>query len=173
MAYLEKNVLINRITGYLTDTLAEDGVRSAATPAMHNCDQVRLICRWSHKGVDVITGHGCFGLHRKVITDAGCAGRFGSLVVDCELEINPVATKECCLCFFDGCCHKYVSRYPVNALYMDCTLDKQNCNRSLLGLAKLFGSVSAANACGKCTIGPCSLASSVQNRKDVTSICPK
>ena len=157
LAYLETNALIGRITGNLIDALAEHGVRAAAAPATHNYDPASLICRWSHKSVAVIAGLGSFGLHRMVITDAGCAGRFGSLVVDCDLEVSPVAAKERCLHFLDGSCHECVSRCPVNALSMDGSLDKQLCSRRLLALAKRYGGESAADACGKCAIGPCSL----------------
>lgn len=161
VAYLETNALIGRITSHLIDTLAERGVRATAAPATHNYDPVSLVCRWSHKSVAVIAGLGSFGLHRMVITDAGCAGRFGSLVVGCDLEVTSVAAKERCLHFFDGSCHECVSRCPVDALSMDGSLDKQRCNRRLLGLAKLYGTESVADACGKCAIGPCSLESSV------------
>jgi len=163
VAYLETNALIGRITGHLMGALAEHGVRAAAAPATHNYDPASLICRWSHKSVAVIAGLGSFGLHRMVITDAGCAGRFGSLVVDCDLELAPVAPKERCLYFLDGSCHECVSRCPVNALSMDGSLDKQLCNRRLLGLASLHGSDPVADACGKCAIGPCSLGSAVHD----------
>jgi epoxyqueuosine reductase QueG len=66
------------------DVLAQYGVRSAAAAAMHNCDPATLTCPWSHKSVAVIAGLGSFGLHRMVITDAGCAGRFGSPVIAAE-----------------------------------------------------------------------------------------
>ena len=161
VAYMETNALIERITAHLIDTLAEQGIRAAAAPATHNYDPVTLVCRWSHKSVAVIAGLGSFGLHRMVITDSGCAGRFGSLVIDHELEVAPIAAKERCLHFFDGSCHECVSRCPVNALCMDGSLDKQRCNHRLLGLAKQLGSGSVADACGKCAIGPCSLGSSV------------
>ena len=160
VAYLETNALIGRITAHLIDALAERGVRAAAAPATHNYDPATLICRWSHKSVAVIAGLGSFGLHRMVITDAGCAGRFGSLVVDRDLELAPVAAQERCLHFFDGSCHECVSRCPVDALSMDGSLDKQRCNRRLLGLAKRHGP-DVADACGKCAIGPCSFQSAV------------
>jgi len=169
-AYLETNALINRITGLLINALTKHGIRSAAAPATHNYDPISLICRWSHKSVAVIAGLGSFGLHRMVITEAGCAGRFGSLVVECDLEVTQVAAKERCLYFFDGSCHECVSRCPVDALTMDGSLDKQCCNRRLIGLAKLHGSDSPADACGKCAIGPCSLESAVPDQGILTSI---
>lgn len=161
VAYLETNALIGRITDRLIEALADQGVRAAAAPATHNYDPVDLICRWSHKSVAVIAGLGSFGLHRMVITDAGCAGRFGSLVMDAELAFTPPPVKERCLYFHDRSCWECITRCPVDALTMEGAIDKQRCNHRLLGLAKGFGGEEVADACGKCAIGPCSLESAV------------
>jgi epoxyqueuosine reductase len=161
VAYLETNALIGRITDRLIAALADHGVRAAAAPATHNYDPESLICRWSHKSVAVIAGLGSFGLHRMVITDAGCAGRFGSVVTDVDLQFAVPPAKERCLYFHDGSCWECITRCPVDALAMDSAIDKQRCNHRLLGLAKGFGGEEVADACGKCAIGPCSLASAV------------
>ena len=165
VAYLETNALIGRITSRLIETLASHGVRAAAAPATHNYDPKDLICRWSHKSVAVITGLGSFGLHRMVITDSGCAGRFGSLVIDVDLHFTSPPVKERCLYFHDRSCWECITRCPVKALNMDGAIDKQRCNHRLLGLAKLvkdLDSEEVADACGKCAIGPCSLESAVR-----------
>jgi len=156
-AYVETNALIARISAHLTEILAERGVRSAAAPATHNYDPVSLACPWSHKSVAVIAGLGSFGLHRMVITDAGCAGRFGSLVVDVDLRVAPVPARERCRYLYDGSCADCVARCPVDALSEDGSMDKQRCHRRLLDIAAEFG----AKACGKCAMGPCSLESAV------------
>jgi epoxyqueuosine reductase QueG len=103
--------------------------------------------------VGVIAGLGSFGLHRMVITDAGCAGRFGSLVVDAELPVAHVAPRERCLYLHNGGCAECVDRCPVGALSTDGSLDKQRCHRRLLEIDTKF----AAKACGKCALGPCAL----------------
>jgi epoxyqueuosine reductase QueG len=150
-AYVETNALIGHITTFLIESLVERGIRAAAEPATHNFDPVSLICRWSHKSVAVIAGVGSFGLHHLVITDSGCAGRFGSLVIDADLPINPVEATERCLYFYDGSCLDCILRCPVNALEESGHLDKQRCHRHL-GLVEV---------CGKCGIGPCSFESAV------------
>jgi epoxyqueuosine reductase len=149
--YVETNALIGRIAGHLTELLAERGVRAAGAPATHNYDPVSLTCQWSHKSVAVIAGLGSFGLHRMVITGAGCAGRFGSLVVDADLPVAPVRARERCLHFHNGSCQECVSRCPVDALSVDGSMDKQRCHRRLLDLEARF----QAKACGKCAMGPC------------------
>jgi len=156
-AYVETNALIACISARLTGLLAERGVRAAAAPATHNYDPVSLACQWSHKSVAVIAGLGSFGLHRMVITDAGCAGRFGSLVVDAELRVAPVPARERCRYLYDGSCADCISRCPVDALCEDGSMDKQRCHQRLLDIAAVFG----AKACGKCAMGPCSLESAV------------
>jgi epoxyqueuosine reductase QueG len=152
-AYVETNALIARICAHLSAELEQHGVRSAAAAATHNYDPVTLTCPWSHKSVAVIAGLGSFGLHRMVITDAGCAGRFGSLVVDADLRAAPVEFRERCLYFHSGGCAECASRCPVEALSEDGSLDKQRCHRRLLNIAAEQG----AKACGKCALGPCAL----------------
>jgi len=161
VAYIETNALIARVTAHLVEALAQRGVRAAAKPATHNFDPVSLISRWSHKSVAVIAGLGSFGLHQMVITDAGCAGRFGSLVLDAELPVEPAAPRERCLYFYDGSCLECVQRCPVGALGTSESLDKQRCYRRLLDVAHEYEELGLADVCGKCAIGPCSLASAV------------
>jgi epoxyqueuosine reductase QueG len=161
VAYVETSALIGRITAQLIETLAALGVRAAAEPATHNFDPVTLESRWSHKSVAVMAGLGSFGLHQMVITDSGCAGRFGSLILDAELTGNPLPSKERCLYFHDGSCLECVQRCPVNALDANVPLDKQRCWAHLLEMAPRHQDLGVVDACGKCALGPCSLESTV------------
>lgn len=160
-AYIETNALINRITANLVSLLSERNIQAAAEPATDNFDHTTLTSRWSHKSVAVIAGLGSFGLHHLVITDAGCAGRFGSLVMDAELSIPSPEFKERCLYFYDGSCLECVLACPVDALDENNEIDKQQCWNRCLGIAKAFAHLGQAEVCGKCSIGPCSLRSSV------------
>ncbi|MBN1137594.1 MAG: epoxyqueuosine reductase [Anaerolineae bacterium] len=160
-AYVETNALIGRINTRLIELLAGQGVGAAAQPATHNFDPVSLVCRWAHKSVAVIAGLGSFGLHQMVITDAGCAGRFGSLVLDADLPIPTVEPKQRCLYFRDGSCVECVQHCPAGALAPDRPLDKQLCRHHQKTVAQKYGMVSPADVCGKCAIGPCSFESAV------------
>ena len=160
-AYVETNTLIGQINARLIETLAEWGIRAAAQPATHNFDPVTLVSRWAHKSVAVIAGLGSFGLHQMVITDAGCAGRFGSLVLDADLPITPAEPRQRCLYFHDGSCLECVQRCPVGALDPSRPLDKQLCRHHQKTVAQKYGVVSPADVCGKCAIGPCSFESAV------------
>ena len=161
MAYRETNVLIGQITGHLIDLLAGHDIRAAAEPATHNFDPVTLISPWSHKSVAVVAGLGSFGLHQMVITDAGCAGRFGSLVLDADLPFSEVEPRQRCLYFYDGSCCECVARCPASALDPDDPLDKHSCHRHLHSVAEVYQALGLVDVCGKCAIGPCSFESAV------------
>ena len=161
VAYVETNALIESITAHLIELLAERGVHAAAEPPTDNFDPVTLSSRWSHKSVAVIAGLGSFGLHHMVITDSGCAGRFGSLVIDADLPITPAKPKERCLYFHDGSCLECVSRCPVGALDENGDIDKQRCWARCLEVAGEYEHLGRAEVCGKCAIGPCALESAV------------
>lgn len=109
----------------------------------------------------MIAGLGSFGVHQMVITDAGCAGRFGSLVVDTDLPAELTDQRNRCLYYADGSCLECVLRCPVNALDIEGPVDKPTCYRRLLGVSEAFKSLGLADACGKCAVGPCSLESPV------------
>jgi epoxyqueuosine reductase len=161
VAYVETNALIGQIASRLIESLAERGIRAAAEPATHNFDPATLASRWSHKSVAVIAGLGSFGLHHMVITDAGCAGRFGSLVLDAELPVVQAEAKERCLYLQEGSCLECVSRCPVDALDVDAPMDKHRCHARLLRIAQEHRDLGLADVCGKCAIGPCSFESAV------------
>jgi epoxyqueuosine reductase QueG len=161
-AYVETNRLIERITKHLIESLAEQGIRAAAEPPTHNFDPISLVSHWPHKSIAVIAGLGSFGLHHMVITDSGCAGRCGSLVIDADLPISPAKPKERCLYFHDGSCLECILRCPVNALDETDPIDRQCCNRHLRDVAKEYEHLDLVGVCGKCAIGPCSFESAVQ-----------
>ena len=157
IAYVETNVLLAQITNHLIEVLAGQGIRAAGEPPTDNFDPVTLVSRWAHKSVAVIAGVGSFGVHQLVITDAGCGGRFGSLVIDADLPIVPTEPRNRCLYRHDGSCLECVSRCPVKALDENRGLDKQLCWKRCLGVAKVFEHIGTAQVCCKCGVGVCSL----------------
>jgi epoxyqueuosine reductase QueG len=163
VAYVETNALIDRIARGLVAALAEQGIGAAAEPATHNWDPNTLVSRWSHKSVAAIAGLGSFGLHHMLITEAGCAGRFGSLVVEADLQptLQPgEQVPERCRHFHDGSCTTCVNRCPVGALTVD-GLDKRRCYQRLQSVSTGFTDLGLADVCGKCATGPCALGSAV------------
>jgi epoxyqueuosine reductase QueG len=136
-------------------------VRVAAEPATGNFDPETLVSTWSHKSVAVIAGMGSFGLHHLIITDAGCAGRFGSLVIDAPVPVKAVEPKEHCLYFYDGSCLECVQRCPVGALDESGEIDKPACWSRCAEVGAAYQALGRAHCCGKCSYGPCALESAV------------
>jgi len=161
-AYVETNALIGQITTHLIEALAKCGIGAVAEPPTHNFDPVTVTSSWSHKSVAVIAGLGGFGLHHMVITDAGCAGRFGSLVIDAALPIAATQTKQRCLYRHDGSCRECVERCPIQALDPDGSFDRKRCYQHLQAASESHEDLGAVSVCGKCALGPCALQSAVQ-----------
>jgi epoxyqueuosine reductase QueG len=161
VACVETNALIGRISAQLVDELGARGIAAAAEPATHNFDEVTLHSPWSHKSVAVIAGLGSFGLHQMVITDAGCAGRFGSVVFAAEMPVRAAESPERCLAFYDGSCVACVARCPASALDASRPLDKHCCHEHVHRIARAYEDLGVVNVCGKCAIGPCSFGSAV------------
>ena len=156
VAYIETNRLIEQICHSLGELLADYGYLSRWELPTYNFDPVRLISRWSHKSVGVIAGLGSFGLHQMVITDAGCAGRFGSLVTSAVLAPTSLENRERCRYFVDRSCRVCVERCPVGAL-SESSLDRSACYERCLEVDRYYSDLELADVCGKCATGPCAL----------------
>jgi len=156
VAYIETNDLIGHITTGLIAMLGQQGIRAAAEPATGTFDTDNLVSRWSHKSVAVIVGLGTFGLHHLVITNAGSAGRFGSLVTDAELPAAGPEPQDRC-----NRCMECVSLCPVAALDEGGNLDRQRCWHQCLKTGEQYRHLGPATCCGKCCLGDCALESAV------------
>ena len=104
IAYQDTNAFIGQITSNLIELLSQYGIQVAAEPATGNFDEDVLRSTWSHKSIAVLAGIGSFGLHNLVITDVGCTGRFGSIVIDAELPVDKPEQKERCEYYELGTC---------------------------------------------------------------------
>ena len=163
-AYVETNDLIGEITCRLISFLEDRGEAAAAEPATGSFNERSLTSRWSHKSAAVISGLGSFGLHQMVITDAGCAGRLGSLVTEARLPPSSAEPRERCLYFHDGSCRQCVTRCPLDALSTEKPLDRRVCWSRCSEVAVRFAHLGTAEVCGKCAIGPCGFESPIRPR---------
>ncbi len=159
IAYVETNALIDQITTRLIVSLSQNGIRAAAEPATGNFDETVLQSCWSHKSVAVLAGIGSFGLHQLVITEAGCAGRFGSLVMEAEFPIEKREKKERCDYYATGACMDCALACPVNAIDAAEPFDRRACWAQCLKNARDFLDLrDDVQVCGKCAVvGPCAL----------------
>ncbi|MHB8171986.1 MAG: 4Fe-4S binding protein [Thermincolia bacterium] len=153
-AYIETNGLLSAIAGHLQGALNRHGINSTYEQPTHNFDTINLRSHWSHKSVAYIAGLGTFGLHSLLITPAGCAGRFGSLVLDHEIPPTPKLEEELCLYRAKGSCLYCVRNCPSSALTEE-GLDKQKCYAYVQEVDRHFSDLGPCSVCGKCTAGPC------------------
>ena len=166
VAYMETNNLIGHICEVLVHTLNEAGIGAAFEQPSYDFDKRKLVARWSHKSIARLIGLGSFGLNKLLITDAGCAGRFGSLLVSTKLNPTPVELKERCRYFYNESCKLCIDRCPVNAIKEDGQFDRKSCYQYLKKINIFFNDLPSTKACGKCSVGlPCSLHSSVRTTK--------
>jgi epoxyqueuosine reductase QueG len=163
LAYIETNALIGKITARLIEVLKQHDVRAAAEPATGNFDESTLKSHWSHKSLAVLAGIGSFGLHQMVITDSGCAGRFGSLVVDVDIQFEKPVLKERCEYYASGSCLDCILACPANAIDEETPFDRQACWAQCLKNGEDFLDLGdEVQVCGKCAVvGPCALESAV------------
>jgi len=152
-AYYETNELLAKICQTLTDALGEREIRAAWEPPTHNFDPIRLESTWSHKSVAAIAGLGQFGHHHMLITQAGCAGRLGSIVLD--VDTPPTPSGDGSYCSFDRGCRACIRRCPTGAL-TELGLDRARCYERCLENDARFPQW-VATVCGKCITAPCAL----------------
>ena len=159
LAYQDTNALVSKITSRLIELLNKYCIQSAAEPATGNFDEIALRSHWSHKSIAVLSGIGSFGLHQLVITDSGCTGRFGSIVIDAELPIEKPERKERCEYFELGTCTDCVIGCPVNAISEDNPFDRHACRKQCIKNSSDFLDLGdEIKVCGKCAVvGPCAL----------------
>ncbi|MEW6623445.1 MAG: epoxyqueuosine reductase [Bacillota bacterium] len=152
-SYIAANKAINQICSVLKDKLAQAGVKGEYQKATHNFDEKTLRAPWSHKSIAYIAGLGTFGVNKMLITEAGCAGRFGSIVIDAYVEPTRRPDVEYCLHYQNKKCLVCVKACPVQALVEE-GIDKQTCYQRLLKIADEFKEFGLADVCGKCA-GAC------------------
>ena len=153
----ETERLIKKINEKLTAELAKEGINAVAPTAAFDYAKSDFDVAWSHKSAAYAAGLGTFGVHHMLITKAGCAGRFGTLLISAEVPPTPRPTEEFCRYKKGERCLVCVDRCPAGALTI-AGLDKEKCLRYLQKNARAFPELQEM-ACGKCATGPCALRS--------------
>lgn len=87
--------------------------------AYRQSERFGLASNWSERHTAWIAGLGTFGLSDGLITRAGKAVRFGSVVVRMELEATPrpyAGHQDWCLWYAQGSCGACMGRCPIGAI---------------------------------------------------------
>jgi epoxyqueuosine reductase QueG len=160
---IEGQTLINRLSSYLKSELISKGF-SAVAPSIDerfwskgsfnkesSHSNFSFTSNWSERHAAFVCGLGTFSLSKGLITKAGVAGRFGSILTDLSLTPDKREYEEvyeyCSMC---GACAK---NCPANAISLDKGKDHSICSTFLDLTAEKF---KPRYGCGKCQIGvPC------------------
>ncbi len=154
IAYIETNALIADLSNHIMTYLQEAGYEASTIPATHNFDEETLMSDWSHRHVAEIAGVGKFGLNNMLITESGCAGRFGSVVTSMVLEPSDKIEEEFCLYLKDGRCGICIKKCPKYAFEEG--YDRFKCYEILLENDAYHEDLGLVDVCGKCCVGlPC------------------
>lgn len=146
----EGEMLNNALRSLISEIVEAEGGKALA-PALDNRFTVNNhSSNWSERHVAFIAGLGTFSLSRALITSLGTAGRFGSVIVDLELEPKTRQYQEvdeyCIKC---GACQ---DRCIIGAITAN-GKDKESCSKYLQGILELN---KPRYGCGKCqTAVPC------------------
>jgi epoxyqueuosine reductase len=150
-AYIVANSTINQISIRIAEYLNKKGIKTATIKATHNFDEKTLMAGWSHRSAAYIAGLGTFGVNRMIITPAGCAGRFGSVIISREIEPDKRPEDEYCIYYKTGSCLRCVESCPVSALHTE-SFDRFTCYEHLLKTAERFKDIGLCDVCGKCVV---------------------
>jgi len=153
----ETDCLIEKINEKLKAELAEENIQSVVPGTVFDYKSKGFDVAWSHKSAAYAAGLGTFGVNQMLITKAGCAGRFGTLLISAEIPPTPRPKEEFCRYKKGEKCLVCVDRCPAGALSVR-GLDKEKCYRYLQENARAFPELNQF-ACGKCATGPCALRS--------------
>ena len=153
-AYLVTNEMAAWVNEQLVDYIQKEigapaaAVRDAGMIGMDNPKS-----RWSQRHVAYLAGHGTFGRNNMLISDAGCVGRYFSIVTAMEVQPDHPISGERCLWKRDGSCGLCAARCVADALTEE-GFDRFRClSQCLENMSRYPG----ADVCGKCTVElPCS-----------------
>ncbi len=146
----EGEMVNNALRRLIISAIESEGGRALAPALDKRYKVTNHVSNWSERHAAFIAGLGTFSLNYSLITSLGTAGRFGSVIVDMELEpklrpyqeIDEYCTK----------CGECIGRCPPLAINKN-GKDAESCS---MFLDKMFKLNKPRYACGKCqTAVPC------------------
>lgn len=154
IAYVETNNFIDEIIVDIGVFLGTRGIKCSSNPARESFDKNMLMHRWSQRHVARICGLGNFGINNMLITKSGCAGRYGSFVINVPLEYDAPCVEDYCLYKRNGSCRTCVDACPTEALKVE-GFDRHKCYAWLKETDNYYSDLDECQVCGKCITVPC------------------
>lgn len=153
LAYQFTNNFIDDTCKEISRCLHEKGIKTAWLLPTYEFDKNKLIAQWSHKHVAFACGLGTFGRNHLLITPKGCAGRFGTMVLD--IDIEPTSrSAQTHHCFVENGCSYCRKKCPVEALNNG-EFNRHKCYSQCLTNDDFYQDLECVEVCGKCATGPC------------------
>ncbi|MFH1834699.1 MAG: DUF6282 family protein [Methanobacteriota archaeon] len=169
VGYVETNKILDDVCMKVAEEFNDLGFKGVGIKTTHHLSHDRkshyelseLYSDWSQRHVAYICGVGTFGLNNLLITEKGCAGRIGSVILDVEINPSRKIEVEYCLSKRGVECVECVENCPSGALTIE-GFDREKCMRYLVEQReyqeKRYGFMEGCKACGKCaTKIPCDL----------------
>jgi epoxyqueuosine reductase len=151
---------LNALRDHVADSLQKAGYQAVAPSRSQRFEMQNTTSNWSERHSAYIAGMGSFCLSYSFISDKGCAGRYGSVVTNLELEPShrTKGLRDNCLHDEKGTCALCIPRCPVGAITSE-GKDHWKCQEYLItqvmaNYVPQFNIV--VGGCGKCqTKVPC------------------
>ncbi len=154
LAYDAGNQVVNGISEKLVEFFAQNNIQAATIQATQGFDKELLMAGWSHRSAAYVAGLGMFGLNKMLITEKGCAGRFGTVVAACDLAPTTRQETQRCMSLQGGNCKACIKACPEQAL-TEQDIVRHTCYNRCLETDKAFPDIGLCDCCGKCSVGPC------------------
>ena len=147
---IEGETFNNAVRNYLSEVITDAGFKCVSPALDPRFKVLGLTSTWSERHVAYIAGLGTFNLSKSLITERGCAGRYGSVITD--LEIQPTVRPYTDLYEYCNNCGVCIERCPVNAISPE-GKDHSPCHKFQEDMKIKFA---PRYGCGKCQTGvPC------------------
>jgi epoxyqueuosine reductase len=114
---IEGEALNNALRSFLVSLITEKGAQALAPAQDSRFSIQKRRSNWSERHVAFISGLGTFGLSKSLITEKGCAGRYGSVITTEVIPATPRPYSE----IYEYCtmCGECIPRCPSGAITME------------------------------------------------------
>lgn len=147
---IEGEVLNNAVKNKLAEKIKGLGGNVIIPAFDPRINTINNRSNWSERHVAYIAGLGTFSLSKSLITQKGCAGRFGSVITD--LPVEPTERKYKDIYEYCSQCGVCIDRCPVLAITQD-GKEHSPCDKFISNTKILYN---PRYGCGKCqTAVPC------------------